>query len=94
MSIGAWVVVGLIAGVLANKLLIRTGDGLLRDLGLGVAGAAVGGFTFRILTTGAGGLSFAGVLVTLAGAAAALVVFHRYLPRTADPKRVRRAAAK
>ena len=95
MSIGTWVVVGLVAGFLASKFVVRTGDGLLRDLGLGIAGAVVGGFVFRILTTtDSNGLSFPGLLMALAGAAAALVVYHRYFPRAPEPKRVRRAGAR
>ena len=93
MSIGTWVVVGLVAGFLASKFVVRTGDGLLRDLGLGIAGAVVGGLVYRLLTTpDLTGLSFPGFLTTLAGAAAALVVYHRYFSRAPEPKRVRRAA--
>jgi uncharacterized membrane protein YeaQ/YmgE (transglycosylase-associated protein family) len=51
MSIGTWVVIGVVAGFLASKFVIRTGDGLLRDLALGVGGAVAGGFVFRVLTT-------------------------------------------
>jgi uncharacterized membrane protein YeaQ/YmgE (transglycosylase-associated protein family) len=95
MSIGTWVVIGVVAGFLASKFVIRTGDGLLRDLALGVGGAVAGGFVFRVLTTTeATGLSVSGVLMTLAGAAAALVVYHRYFLRAPEPKRVRRAGAK
>lgn len=95
MSIGTWVVIGVVAGFLASKFVVRTGDGLLRDLALGVGGAVAGGFVFRVLTTTqATGLSVSGVLMTLAGAAAALVVYHRYFLRAPEPKRVRRAGAK
>ena len=46
MFIGTWVVAGVIAGFLASKFVVRTGDGLLRDVGLGIAGAVVGGLVF------------------------------------------------
>ena len=95
MAIGTWVVVGLIAGFLASKFVVKTGDGLLRDLGLGVAGAVVGGFAFRLLTTSEpNGLGVSGFLMSLAGAAAALFAYHRYVARAPEPKRGRRAGAK
>ena len=95
MSIGTWVVVGLVAGFLGSKFVIKSGDGLLRDLGLGVGGAVVGGFVFRLLaTTEAAGLTVSGFLMMLAGAAAALVVYHRYVARAPESKRMRRAGAK
>jgi uncharacterized membrane protein YeaQ/YmgE (transglycosylase-associated protein family) len=45
-----WIVVGLIGGGLAGLLITRDrgGFGLLRNLGLGLAGALVGGLLFRI----------------------------------------------
>jgi uncharacterized membrane protein YeaQ/YmgE (transglycosylase-associated protein family) len=95
MSVGTWVVIGLVAGLLASKFLIRTGDGLLRDIALGVGGAVAGGFLFRLLVSAeTTAVSFPGILMTLAGAAAALVVYHRYVLRVPEPKRVRRAGAK
>jgi len=95
MFIGTWVVVGVIAGFLASKFVVRTGDGLLRDVGLGIAGAVVGGLVFRTLaTTDSSGPSFPGLLMALAGAVAALVVYHRYVRRAPEPKRVRRAGAR
>ena len=51
MSIGIWIVVGVIAGVLASKLVIRSGEGLARDIGLGIGGAIIGGWIFAALST-------------------------------------------
>ena len=44
-----WIVVGLLGGSLAGLLITweREGFGLLRNLGVGLAGALVGGFLFR-----------------------------------------------
>ena len=81
MSIGIWVVVGLIAGFLASKLVIRSGEGTLRDVGLGIGGAVLGGWLFAVLTTrDAVGLDVFGLVVTLAGAGAVLVVYHMFFP--------------
>jgi uncharacterized membrane protein YeaQ/YmgE (transglycosylase-associated protein family) len=81
MSIGIWVVVGLVVGFLASKLVLRSGHGLMRDLGLGVAGAVVAGLIFGSLNTSeAVGLDVFGLVVTLAGAGAALIVYHTMFP--------------
>jgi uncharacterized membrane protein YeaQ/YmgE (transglycosylase-associated protein family) len=80
MSIATWVVVGLVAGFLASKLVIRSGEGLLRDLGLGIGGAVLAGLLFHALTSPeATGLDVFGLIVTLAGATAVLVVYHMLL---------------
>jgi uncharacterized membrane protein YeaQ/YmgE (transglycosylase-associated protein family) len=44
-----WIVVGLIGGGLASRLITwdRTGFGSLRNLGLGLVGALIGGYLFR-----------------------------------------------
>jgi len=81
MSIGIWVMVGLVAGFLASKLVIRSGEGLMRDLALGIGGAILGGWLFTVLTTrDAVGLDVFGLVVTLAGAGAVLVVYHMFFP--------------
>ena len=81
MSIETWVIVGLVAGFLASKLVIRSGEGLLRDLGLGIGGAVLAGWLFGALTSPAAtGLDVFGLIVTLAGASAVLVVYHTLFP--------------
>jgi uncharacterized membrane protein YeaQ/YmgE (transglycosylase-associated protein family) len=49
--IAVWVIVGLIGGSLAGLIIKREtrGFGILRNLGLGLVGALVGGFLFRLL---------------------------------------------
>jgi len=46
-----WVIIGLLGGTLAGRLIAwdRGGFGHFRNLGLGLAGALVGGFAFRVL---------------------------------------------
>jgi uncharacterized membrane protein YeaQ/YmgE (transglycosylase-associated protein family) len=46
-----WICVGLIGGVLAGRLMTwdREGYGRWQNFGLGLAGALVGGFIFRML---------------------------------------------
>jgi uncharacterized membrane protein YeaQ/YmgE (transglycosylase-associated protein family) len=82
MSVGTWVVAGLVVGFLASKLVIRSGDGLLRDIGLGVVGAVLSGGIFGAVSTpDATNFNVFGLVVTLAGAGAALVVYHTLFPR-------------
>jgi uncharacterized membrane protein YeaQ/YmgE (transglycosylase-associated protein family) len=81
MSIDTWIIVGLLVGFLASKLVIKTGDGLFRDLGLGVVGAVVAGAVFRALNASdPAGLNVFGVIVTLAGASAVLAAYHTFFP--------------
>lgn len=81
MSIGTWVVIGLIAGILASKFVIRTGEGLVRDVGLGIGGAIIGGWIFAMLNTSdETGVDVFGLVVTIASADAALVVYHTLFP--------------
>ncbi|MCL4799062.1 MAG: GlsB/YeaQ/YmgE family stress response membrane protein [Burkholderiales bacterium] len=82
MSIGTWVIVGLLAGFLASKLVLRTGDGLMRDLGLGIAGAVLTGGIFGMISgTQAAGPNVFGLVVVFAGASTALIVYHTLFPR-------------
>jgi uncharacterized membrane protein YeaQ/YmgE (transglycosylase-associated protein family) len=58
-----WIVVGLIAGYLASKVLRGRGMGLVADIVVGLLGAILGGFL-----AGIAGISFGGLLgeVTIA----------------------------
>jgi uncharacterized membrane protein YeaQ/YmgE (transglycosylase-associated protein family) len=81
MSIGTWIVVGVVAGVLASKLVLRTGVGLARDISLGIGGAVIGGGIFAALSTSeAIGIDVFGLVVTIASAGAALIVYHTLFP--------------
>jgi len=46
MSIIGWIILGLIAGFIASKIVNKTGQGFLLDIVLGIVGAIVGGFIF------------------------------------------------
>jgi uncharacterized membrane protein YeaQ/YmgE (transglycosylase-associated protein family) len=49
MGIIAWIVIGLIAGWLANTILKGRGGGLMVNLVVGLVGAMVGGWLFGAL---------------------------------------------
>ncbi len=77
MSFITWIVLGLIAGFIASKLVNKTGAGLLLDIALGVAGSIVGGVLFRMGgATGVTGLNIWSLLVSVIGAVVVLVAFH------------------
>jgi uncharacterized membrane protein YeaQ/YmgE (transglycosylase-associated protein family) len=77
MSILAWIILGLVAGFIASKIVNRTGSGIVMDLLLGVVGAFVGGFLFtRFGAAGVTGLNLYSILVATVGAAVVLIIYH------------------
>jgi len=77
MSILAWLVVGIIAGFIASKIVNRTGGNLILDLVLGVVGAMVGGFLFNQFGAhGATGINLYSILVAVVGAVIVLAIYH------------------
>jgi len=83
MSFFAWIVLGLIAGYIGSKLVNRTGEGLIRDVLLGIVGAIVGGFLFNLFgAPGVTGLNLYSLLVAVVGAVIFLVIYHAIFRRT------------
>jgi uncharacterized membrane protein YeaQ/YmgE (transglycosylase-associated protein family) len=83
MSFIAWIVLGLIAGFIASKLVNKTGEGMLMDIVLGIVGAVVGGWLFRTFgMPGVTGLNVYSIVVAVAGAAVFLVVYHALTRRS------------
>jgi uncharacterized membrane protein YeaQ/YmgE (transglycosylase-associated protein family) len=77
MSLITWIVLGFIVGFSASKLINQTGESLLVNLGLGIAGAMTGGELFiRFWMAGAKGLSLGSVLMSIAGAVLFLIIYH------------------
>lgn len=77
MSILAWIVLGLISGFIASKIVNKTGEGILLDIVLGIVGAVVGGWLFSLFGhTGVTGLNLYSFLVAILGAIIVLVVYH------------------
>jgi uncharacterized membrane protein YeaQ/YmgE (transglycosylase-associated protein family) len=77
MSILAWIVLGIIAGFVGSKLVNKTGDGLMRDLVLGIVGAIVGGWIFTFAgQAGVTGLNLYSLLVAVIGAVVVLLAYH------------------
>ena len=77
MSFITWVVLGLIAGFIASKIVNKQGEGLLLDIVLGVVGAVVGGWLFALLgASGVSGVNVYSLLVAVVGAIVVLFVYH------------------
>ncbi len=77
MGIIAWIVLGLIAGFIASKIVNRSGSGVVLDLVLGLVGAFVGGLVFNLFGAhGVTGFNLWSVLVALVGAVIVLGVYH------------------
>ena len=83
MGIISWLILGLIAGFIASKLINKTGEGLVMDIVLGVVGAFVGGFIFtRFLgQPGVSGLNLYSMFVAVIGAIVVLLIYHLVLRR-------------
>lgn len=77
MSFIAWIVLGLIAGFIGSKIINKRGDGLIRDILLGVIGAVVGGWLFHFFgMAGVTGLNIYSLIVAVVGAVVVLLIFH------------------
>jgi uncharacterized membrane protein YeaQ/YmgE (transglycosylase-associated protein family) len=83
MSIIAWIVLGLIAGFIASKIVSGSGQGLLLEIVLGIVGAVVGGYLFAALgATGVTGFNLWSMLVAIVGAALVLWIYHAVVGRS------------
>ena len=84
MSILAWIVVGLIAGFIASKIVNRSGGNLVLDLVLGIVGAMIGGFIFNQFgASGATGINLYSILVAIVGSVVLLGIYHAVTGRRA-----------
>ena len=76
----AWLVVGLIAGWLAGRVMKGTGYGVIGDLIVGLSGALIGGFLFGLIVAGDAGF-WGSVLVAFLGACVLIMLVRFVAPR-------------
>lgn len=77
MSFLGWIVLGLISGFIASKLVNKSGEGIVLDIILGVVGAVVGGWLFTTFgMSGVTGINIYSMLVAIVGAVVVLVIYH------------------
>ena len=82
MSIIAWLVLGLIAGFIASRIVNKTGEGLWLDIVLGVVGAELGGWLFSLFgMSRVTGLNLYSLLVAVVGAVILLFIYHQLIRR-------------
>jgi uncharacterized membrane protein YeaQ/YmgE (transglycosylase-associated protein family) len=74
-----FLLIGLIAGWLAGQVMRGGGYGIIGDMIVGVIGAFLGGWLFRVLGISAGG--FIGSLITAFVGAVILILLLRLLKR-------------
>ena len=86
MDLLTWLIVGLVAGVLASLVMGGTGYGLIGDIIIGIVGAFVGGWLFRALGVASplGGLAGT-ILVAFIGAVVLLLILRLIRRATAAP---------
>ncbi len=71
----AWIVVGLISGAIAARVVAGRGFGCIADIVVGVAGALIGGYLLGFLFHTSGTVGFLGsIVVAFIGAAVLLAV--------------------
>ena len=84
MSFIAWIVLGLIAGFIASKVVNKAGEGMFMDIVLGIVGAVVGGWLFSTFgMPGVTGFNLYSLVVAVVGAAVFLIVYHALSRRSA-----------
>ena len=77
MSIIAWIVLGLVAGWIASKIMHGEGSGLVMNLVLGVVGAFVGGLLISVIGgVGVTGFNLWSLLVAVLGAIVVLWLYN------------------
>jgi uncharacterized membrane protein YeaQ/YmgE (transglycosylase-associated protein family) len=77
MSIIGWIVLGLIAGFIASKIVNKQGEGIILDIVLGIVGAIIGGYLFSMFgAQGVSGVNIYSMFVAVVGAIVVLVIYH------------------
>lgn len=84
MSIIGWIILGLIAGWIASKIVDNKGNGLLINMVLGIVGSLIGGWIFSALgASPVTGFNLWSLFVSVVGAVVVLVIYHALSGRKA-----------
>jgi len=77
MSFLGWIVLGALAGWIGSMIVNRTGEGLLRDIVLGIVGGLVGGWLFSAMgSAGVTGFNVWSLFVAVIGSVIVLMLYH------------------
>lgn len=82
MDVLWWLIVGLLAGLLAESVLrVECAAGVLGDISAGVTGAVMGGVILRVLGVPTDGEALWNVMAAIVGAVTCLLLFRGVLGR-------------
>ncbi len=82
MNILLWIILGAIAGWVAS-LIVKSNQGILLDIVVGIVGAFVGGFIFNAFgASGVTGFNIYSILVAIVGAVVLLFIVKAVTSRT------------
>ena len=85
MSMIVWILLGLVLGLAASKIVSTTGEGTVVDILLGIVGAVIGGWLFTLFGgSGLSGFNLDSVYsagVSAIGAIIALALYHAFFRR-------------
>jgi uncharacterized membrane protein YeaQ/YmgE (transglycosylase-associated protein family) len=77
MSFLSWIVLGALAGWIGSLIVNRTGEGLFRDILLGIVGGIVGGWLFAAMgSSGVTGFNVWSLFVAVVGSVIVLMLYH------------------
>jgi uncharacterized membrane protein YeaQ/YmgE (transglycosylase-associated protein family) len=77
MSIIGWLILGLISGFIASRIVNDSGQGLVLNIVLGIVGAIVGGFIFSSFGGApVTGFNLYSMFVSIIGAVVVLFIYH------------------
>ena len=77
MYVLAWITLGLVAAVIATRLLAKSDGGFLVELVLGIGGALLGGALFQTFgITGFAGVNIWSLFLAAVGSAMVITTFH------------------
>jgi uncharacterized membrane protein YeaQ/YmgE (transglycosylase-associated protein family) len=80
MTLLVWVVLGLVSGFIASKIINKSGEGFILDIVLGIVGAVLGGWLFNTFAmAGVSGLNLYSFFVAIVGAMVVLAAYHLLL---------------
>jgi uncharacterized membrane protein YeaQ/YmgE (transglycosylase-associated protein family) len=91
MGIIAWIVLGLVAGFIASKVINKSGGGLITDCILGIVGGVIGGFIVDRVPALANlfghanilGFALGPLIIAVLGSVLVLLVYHMVFRRGA-----------
>lgn len=77
MGVLGWIILGLVAGFIASRIVGAQGQGCMIDIALGLVGALVGGLLFSALGENVlWSFSLTSMFVAVIGAVIVLVIYH------------------